>query len=249
MFHLGIHNLPGARAQQLFEELQACTAEPDRDRVCDLLQTLHSIPSVLVVLNHPLWKLKTTSRKVFQENLVSFLGQCGTYIHAFEVNGLRSWEENTEVMKLASRWEQPVVSGGDRHGCEPSANINLTKSASFAEWVEEIRGQRCSRVLFLPHYEESRPLRLYQAFLDVIREYPSHAEGLRRWDERTFHPDHAGTIQPIARLWSEPPKLLQLIFGAAMVTERSLLLLRTVRMMGGKPSAKLAEIAEQEGSL
>ena len=248
VFHLGIHNLPGARAQQLSEELQACTAEPSRDRMCDLLQTLHSIPSVLVVLNHPLWKLKLTSPEVFQEDLCSFLGQCGNCIHAFEVNGLRPWEENMEVMKLATRWNQLVISGGDRHGCEPSANINLTNAASFAEWVEEIRQQRCSRVLFLPQYDESRPLRIYHTFLDAIREYPSHVEGLCRWDERTFYPDHTGEIQCVASLWREPPKFLQLILGAALLTEGSLIL-ETVRRLAGKSSAKLAGIAGQEGTL
>ena len=221
-FHLGIHNLPGMHAQQLFQELLACTAEPSRGRVCDLLQTLHSSSSVLIVLNHPLWRLSQTTQQVFLDDLQSFLGECGSYIHGFELNGLRPRKENMEVVALAARWKQIVISGGDRHGCEPNANINLTNAETFSEWVEEVRRDRCSSVLFLPQYEESRSLRLYRIFLDAIREYPLHAGGLCRWDERTFHPDSTGATRAVASLWKEPPRFLQLILAAAMVTEGSL---------------------------
>jgi len=35
-----------------------------------------------------------------------------------------------------------LVSGGDRHGVEPNANINLTNATSFTEFVHEIRRKR-----------------------------------------------------------------------------------------------------------
>ena len=56
-FHLGVHNLPASRAQELMAELKACTAQPSTESVCDLLRTLHAIPEALVVFNHPLWNL------------------------------------------------------------------------------------------------------------------------------------------------------------------------------------------------
>ncbi len=241
-FHIGLHNMPVGRARQICQELLAWTAEPSHHQLRELLHSLHLNSSVLIVLNHPLWNLSQTSPEAFREDLKSFLEQCGSYIHAFELNGLRSWKENTEVMTLAARWKQVVISGGDRHGTEPNANINLTNAESFSEWVEEIREQRCSRILFLPQYEEPRVLRLYHVFLDAIREYPSHADGLRRWDERTFHPDTRGTLRPVASLWSEPPKFLQLILGAATITEGSLL--RGIRSLGTRNVAKLPGVAE-----
>ncbi len=43
-----------------------------------------------------------------------------------------------------------LISGGDRHGVEPNANINLTNATSFTEFVHEIRRQKKSNVLFMP---------------------------------------------------------------------------------------------------
>ncbi len=56
-FHLGVHNLPAERAQEWMDELLACTAAATTERVCDLLNTLHAMPGVLLVFNHPLWNL------------------------------------------------------------------------------------------------------------------------------------------------------------------------------------------------
>jgi len=55
-FTSACNNLPGARAR-VMDELAACTARPSTQRVCDLLRTLHAIPDVLLILNHPLWNL------------------------------------------------------------------------------------------------------------------------------------------------------------------------------------------------
>jgi hypothetical protein len=36
-------------------------------------------------------------------------------------------------------WDQTIISGGDRHGCEPSAVLNLTNAKTFSEFIDEIR--------------------------------------------------------------------------------------------------------------
>ena len=56
-FHLGIHNLPsesGAVWMKIFEEY---TANPDESRLTEILATLHELPNVLIVFNHPMWDL------------------------------------------------------------------------------------------------------------------------------------------------------------------------------------------------
>lgn len=245
VFHLGIHNLPVAQAHEFLEELLACKAEPSEERALDLLQTLQANPSTLVVLNHPLWNLRPIPRSVFENDLDRFLGCCGSYIHAMEVNGLRSWDENVQVMALADRWERPVVSGGDRHGCEPNANLNLTNAASFAEWAQEIREGKSSDVLFMPQFEESRALRLYRVFVDAVREYPEHSEGERCWYNRTFHPDPIGVHRPLASLWRKTPVFLEAILGLAAFAEGSLLL-ETIASMGKRSGSKVIAMAGQE---
>ncbi len=245
-FHLGVHNLPMERAEKLFGELIACKAKPAEEQALDLLQTLHAIPSTLVVLNHPLWNLRPIPWSVYEAELESFLERAGAYVHALEVNGLRTWGENAQVMALASHWRKPAVSGGDRHGCELNANLNLTNASSFSEWVQEIREQQSSHILLMPQYGQARPLRLYRTFLDAIREYPAHPEGQRCWDERTYHPDCLGTIRPVASLWRRVPAFLEVILGVATFAEGTLLL-KTIESFSARNGFRLLGIAEQEG--
>jgi hypothetical protein len=219
-FHIGVHNLPAAHAQESMARLQACTAKRDDRQVCEMLAELHSIPSVLIVLNHPMWNLYALPTKDFDLELDRFLQDAGDFLHAFELNGLRSREENQRVADLAARWNQVLISGGDRHGCEPNANLNLTRAEDFEEFISEIRNQRRSTVLFMPQYEEPMCLRLYQNFLDIIREYPEYPEGQRKWDERTFHPDQNGVVVPLYKLWPNgTPSLFRKLFGAALLLE------------------------------
>ena len=70
---------------------------------------------------------------------MSFCRRTAHYLHALELNGLRNWDENREVRRLAEKWNMLLISGGDRHGVEPNANINLTNATSFTEFVHEIR--------------------------------------------------------------------------------------------------------------
>jgi hypothetical protein len=244
-FHIGVHNLPGARAQELVDELKACTAQPSTERVCDLLRTLHAIPEVLVVFNHPLWNLYASPAAEFARNLEDFLALNSGHMHALELNGLRRREENRQVAELAARWQQIVVSGGDRHGCEPNANLNLTNAASFDEWVQELRRERRSQVLFMPQYCDSRAARFYQTFLDAVAHYPDHSDGASRWDQRTYHPGRDGSIQPLSLLWARVPLFLQTVLNAARLAE-STQLLSKFRSSAGSLASRTPEISIQE---
>jgi hypothetical protein len=217
-FHLGIHNLPPARAKECMARLQACTAGFDDRAVCEMLAEMHSLPAVLIVFNHPMWNLYALPPEDFSFELDRFLLDAGRYLHAFELNGLRSREENQRVADLAAKWNQVLISGGDRHGCEPNANLNLTRAEDFEEFISEIRNERRSTVLFMPQYEEPMSLRLYQNFLDIIGEYHDYPEGHRRWDDRTFHPNQDGEVVPLNKLWPNgTPKFFRKLFGAAFL--------------------------------
>ena len=90
---------------------------------------------------------------------------------------------------LAAKWNQLLISGGDRHGVEPNANVNLTCAESFNEFVHEVRRERESHVLFMPQYAEPWKHRILNSTLAAIRDYPEFPEGSKRWDERVYHPD------------------------------------------------------------
>jgi hypothetical protein len=219
-FHIGIHNLPRRDAELWMERLQACTAKREDRAVVEMFGELHNLPSVLVVFNHPLWNLYALPEHIFQHELDRLLTDAGAFIHAFELNGLRGREENQHVADLAAKWNQVLISGGDRHACEPNANLNLTRAEDFEEFISEIRNERRSTVLFMPQYEEAMGLRLYQNFLDIIREFSEFPEGRRKWDERTFHPNQAGELVPLYKLWPNgTPKFFRKLFGLAFLLE------------------------------
>ena len=246
-FHLGVHNLPAARSGELFNELKACTAQPSTERVCDLLRTLYAIPEVLVVFNHPQWNLYGNPPAEFAQNCEDFLALNNAYISAFELNGARGWEENRRVAQIATKWQQILVSGGDRHGCEPNANLNLTNAASFTEWVHEVRVERTSQLLFMPQYNEPMLTRFYQTFLDAVRDYPDHSDGACSWDQRTFHPGQDGVVRPISSLWGGVPQFLQIIFRVARLAETTNLL-NAMRHFGRQPAGQMPGITGQEES-
>src|SRR6202042_1226387 len=107
---------------------------------------------------------------------------------------------------------------------EPNANVNLTRAGSFTEFVHEVRRKRQSHVLFMPQYAEPWKHRILQSTLDAIRDYPHFPEGARRWDQRVYHPDRDGVIQPLSEIW---------VRGHAPRFVRSVL--ASVRMMGAAP--------------
>ncbi|MGB9407971.1 MAG: hypothetical protein WCA89_10570, partial [Terracidiphilus sp.] len=151
-FHLGVHNLPSARANEWMETLAEFTAHPSDSRFTEILRALHDEPNVLTVFNHPLWDLYLIGKEKHEFLVNEFLQINGNYLHTLELNGLRNWEENRAVRRLAEQWNMLLISGGDRHGVEPNANINLTNAASFTEFVHEVRREQKSDMLFMPQY-------------------------------------------------------------------------------------------------
>jgi len=218
IFHMGIHNLPPAIAPSLMRAMLEATASADEDRILALFAEFDRMPEVLIVFNHPLWNFIRIAPDRFSFELTRFLTAASPWLHAFELNGMRSHQENREVLRLARDWDQLILSGGDRHGCEPNASLNLTNAGSFSEFVDEIRSGRDSTVLIMPQYSEPLAWRFYQNFTHVIADYPNHPEGRRRWDERTFHPDRNGNVVPMSDLWRVgPPEFLRTIFATALL--------------------------------
>jgi hypothetical protein len=222
VFHLGIHNLPVEHAHDLTQALEQYTQKPSRLEATKLLAALHSFPDVLIVFNHPWWDLGGLGAERHAICVEQFLQQNNTYLHAFEINGMRKWDENKRVVPLAERWGLPIVSGGDRHACEPSANVNLSHAQSFAEFVNEIRREKRSHILFMQQYADPMCVRVAHAVLDVIRYYPEYPEGSRRWDDRVFHPDKTGEgFQPLSAFWKSPPEFVERIFSVFRLAENA----------------------------
>src|ERR1700679_849542 len=234
-FHLGIHNLPSATGAEWMRQFENFTANPSDTRLTEMLSALHDLPNVLIVFNHPLWDLYKIGQNLHQQRLEEFLTQNSRCIHAVELNGLRNWEENRLVKRLAARWNKLLISGGDRHGLEPNANVNLTQATSFNEFVYEIRRENRSHVLFMPQYSEPWKHRLMQSTLDAVRNCPDFPEGSRRWDERVYHPDAKGVPQPVSALWpsGHAPLMLRLS-------------IQFVRMMGRAPFSGSLRLAWNE---
>lgn len=224
-FHLGIHNLPSESGVEWMKTFEEFTANPSEPRLTELLAALHALPNVLIVFNHPLWDLYIIGKERHRMLVNEFMETNGRYIHALELNGLRSWEENREVKQMAKGLDMLLISGGDRHGMEPNANINLTSATSFTEFVHEVRYENRSHVLFMQQYAEPWKHRILQSTLDAIRDYPDFPQGSRTWDERVFHPDSTGAVRSLNELWpgdGRAPWYLRWAIDA-------------VRMMGSKP--------------
>ncbi|HEY0784460.1 MAG TPA: hypothetical protein VGD62_01235 [Acidobacteriaceae bacterium] len=235
-FHLGIHNLPSATGAAWMQTFADFTAHPSDQRLTEILRELDAMPQVLIVFNHPHWDLYLAGAARHQQLLRLFMQANGAYLHALELNGLRSWTENRAVKAMAREWNKVLISGGDRHGMEPNANINLTNARSFTEFVQEVREERRSHVLFMPQYAEPWKHRVLQSTLDVVRNYPDFPQGSQRWDERVYHPDAEGVVRPISALWpaSRPPAYLSYLIGS-------------VRLLGARPVSRSLRRAWGEG--
>ena len=60
---------------------------------------------MLVVFNHPMWDLFLIGQKKHEFLMGEFLQKYGAWLHALELNGLRNWEENRAVRRLAREME------------------------------------------------------------------------------------------------------------------------------------------------
>jgi hypothetical protein len=240
-FHLGIHNLPSAAGAEWMQRMAAFTAVPVAERpapmLTGMLAELDELPGVLIVFNHPLWDLYRVGSEKHRFLVNDFLAVNGQFIHAVELNGLRTWDENREVTTLATRWNQVLISGGDRHGIEPNANINLTHATSFTGFVHKVRRERESHVLFMPQYAEPWKHRILNSTLAAIRNYPDFPEGSRRWDERVYHPDANGVPRPLSELWNDghAPSYLNAFLAA-------------IRLLGAAPVSQGLRFAWNDAS-
>jgi len=209
--------MPSADSAGLMSQFAAFTANPDPVQLAGLLQTLNAYPDVLLVLNHPLWDEKGIGRDRHNAALQALLAGYGPCFHALELNGLRSWHENKQVVALGKEVGLPVVSGGDRHGREPNAILNLSRAATFPDFVHEIRRDRQSHVVFMPQYREPLKMRVLQTIVDVVREYPENFAGRRTWADRVFYRDPQTRIAvPLADLWNDGGPGIVKQFIAAM---------------------------------
>ena len=210
-FHLGIHNLPSGDGVEWMRRFAAFTAAPrgtEQDReLMMLLRELHEQPQVLIVLNHPIWDLHKVGESLHLAELRRFLGEARSCIHALELNGLRHAQENRAVGRLARETGHLLISGGDRHGLEPNANINLTSAANFTEFVEEIRIDRRSHIHFMDQYRQRWEQRILRSTLNAVTDFPQFMPGWQRWDDRVYHPDQHGEMRQLSQLWvhGKPP--------------------------------------------
>jgi hypothetical protein len=197
VFHLGVHNLPVTRATAWMEVLESFTANPRTDVLRRLLHELNAEPSVLLVLNHPYWDAESVGPDQHRDSLAIFLQKYGHLLHGLELNGLRSRNENEQVLKLSRAVDLPVVSGGDRHGCEPNAVLNVTAANSFADFVDEIRLERRSHIVLMPQYFEPLRHRLLEGAWHALSDAPGEF-GRAHWMTRVFIPGADGSPRPLS---------------------------------------------------
>ena len=204
-FHIGIHNLPSGDGVAWMQRFAAFTAAPrnsDHDRdLMMLLRELHEQPQVLIVLNHPLWDLYNVGESLHLAELRRFLSEARSCIHALELNGLRHAQENRAVGRLARETGHLLISGGDRHGLEPNANLNLTCAMNFTDFVEEIRVDRRSHIHFMDQYRQRWEQRILRSTLNAVTDFPQFMPGWQRWDDRVYHPDARGEMRQLSQLW------------------------------------------------
>jgi hypothetical protein len=200
-FHLGVHNLPPARASDIFASLSGHTRDPRPGELSRLLASLNSDPELLIVLNHPLWDLAGVGTATHVRLVRRFLSEHGEALHALELNGYRSWPENTGVQALQRECSLPLVSGGDRHGRAPNALLNLTTAPCFGAFAREIRERRSSHILVMPEYRKSLVSRKLVTASDAMSILPGY-QGRERWTDRIWYEEN-GHVQPLSVDWPD----------------------------------------------
>jgi hypothetical protein len=222
-FHLGIHNLPADQARNIMRELEVFTKQPDPARLPGLLESLAANPATLMVFNHPCWDERGIGQAAYQEAALRFTRTHLACLHAFELNGLRPWKENRAVWDLAAAFDLPLISGGDRHALEANTILNLTTSATFSEFVGEIRKGK-SHVLITEQYKEPFALRILQNLEDILSDQPNHALGWRQWSDRTFYRYDDGVVRSLGESWGsrEPVAVTIFVRGLQILRHPSL---------------------------
>ena len=234
VFHLGIHNLPPEKAQQIFNDLQAITATGGTASLTPVLEFLAENPEILVVFNHPCWDENGIGAARHAETAACFLCNYGQFIHALELNGLRPWAENQRVLQMAHAFAKPIVSGGDRHALEANTVLDLTNAASFSEYVQEVRSG-WSNVLVTRQYREPFGLRILRNLEEILRDYEAHGRGWRRWTDRVFYRCEDDIVRSVSDLFSRGvPAPIQLFVNSVGLI-RHCAVDRTFRLVMRRP--------------
>jgi hypothetical protein len=197
-FHVGVHDLPPASADDWFARLSAHTAGAG-EPLGVLLDALHAA-GFLIVLNHPLWDLAAVGEALHVARLREFLDGYHSRIHAVEINGYRSRQENGAVRRLSRERGLPLISGGDRHAAAPNAVLNLTQARTFAEFAAEVR-DGVSHVVVMPEYREHLAARIAASAKDVLDVY-HRSPGRQRWTDRVSC-ETGGAIRPLSHHWPD----------------------------------------------
>ena len=184
-FHIGVHNLPVSRARGWMSEFAAYRTNPGREYLRDILAGLDDEKNTLIVLNHPYWDGESIGPAEHRRLLEEFLASHLPFLHAIELNGMRSRRENREVIALGEAIDRPVISGGDRHGCEANAALNVSRADSFDEFVQEIRYDRRSQIVLMPQFFDPLPLRLIENAWYALADAPGEF-GRSHWMTRVF---------------------------------------------------------------
>jgi hypothetical protein len=200
-FHVGVHNLPLESANEMMRAMHEFTAAPLEDRIAGMLEWLGQDARTLLILNHPMWDENHVGEAAHREYVEAFLQQFRPFLHALELNGLRPWKENQKSTQLAESCGLPVISGGDRHGREPNACMNLTNAGTFAEFVEEVRRDGWSDILFMPQYREPLKMRILENMCDILEDDPHHGRGWVRWSDRVFYLSDEGDEKSLSVFW------------------------------------------------
>lgn len=205
-FHMGVHNLPADRSQEITDILLAYTNDPEShsvNKLNELLEMLNEIPSVLLVLNHPIWDIELIGAEAHMLLLERFLDEHRHWIHALEINGFRAWSENKAVLELAADLGMPVVSGGDRHGCQANTVVNISDVTKFEDFVAEVREDGRSSVAVMPSYNVPLYSRQMRSFSEILTHYPEFPEGRQKWFDRVHFDigDGKGLVPLSAHGW------------------------------------------------
>ncbi len=200
-FHIGVHNLPAEDAPAMMREMEAFTDNPVEAKIGEMLEWVSRDARTLVIINHPCWDENHIGAEEHRATVIRFLDNYRPFIHAAELNGLRPWDENQKAADLAARYKLPVISGGDRHGREPNANVNLTNATTFSEFVDEVRSDAHSEVLFMSQYRDPLKMRILENMADIIEDDPRHAMGWVKWSDRVFWENPDGEVKSVGEHW------------------------------------------------
>lgn len=208
-FHIGVHNLPPDNARAIMRQLAEFTAGASEIPLRALFETLVADPSTLIIFNHANWDENGIGQEAHRATAFQFTTTYASFLHAFELNGLRPWSENRTIFDLAKHFDKPLISGGDRHGNEANTILNLTNAGTFPEFVEEMR-DGYSNILVTRQYLEPLTMRILQNLEYILGDQPEHAYGWRHWTDRAFYICEDGVTRSFAETWGDEPLAVRL---------------------------------------